>query len=133
MLPLHQTIYIYIIECEMISIVESWDGGGGSIIYLILRDWKRRWNICGDQIKWSKDTFYISTYMIFPWQKYIPLFLRVYGNIPSIIVNIIRVFFFIFKTKRRGTNGDNRSNCQDGTFVSRLNRKANVTENQVIR
>lgn len=60
-------IYIYIIECEMISIVESWDGGGGSIIYLILRDWKRRWNICGDQIKWwSKDTFYISTYMIFP-------------------------------------------------------------------
>lgn len=59
--------YIYIIECEMISIVESWDGGGGSIIYLILRDWKRRWNICGDQIKWwSKDTFYISTYVIFP-------------------------------------------------------------------
>lgn len=59
-------IYIYNrVRDDLYSWVLGW--GGGSIIYLILRDWKRRWNICGDQIKWwSKDTFYISTYMIFP-------------------------------------------------------------------
>lgn len=58
-------IYIYNrVRDDLYSWVLGW--GGGSIIYIILRDWKRRWNICGDQIKWSKDTFYISTYMIFP-------------------------------------------------------------------
>lgn len=58
-------IYIYNrVRDDLYSWVLGW--GGGSIIYIILRDWKRRWNICGDQIKWSKDTFYISTYVIFP-------------------------------------------------------------------
>lgn len=58
-------IYIYNrVRDDLYSWVLGW--GRGSIIYLILRDWNRRWNICGDQIKWSKDTFYISTYMIFP-------------------------------------------------------------------
>lgn len=105
----------------------SWALGWGRRIYYIFNFKRLKEKV---EYLWR---ILARTWFFHEWQKYIPLFLRVYGNIPSIIVNIICIFFFIFKTKRRGTNGDNRSNCQDGTFVYRLNRKANVTENQVIR
>lgn len=54
-------------------------------------------------------------------KKYSFIFKSIFKNIPSIIVDIIRVsffFFFISKMKRGGTNDDNRSNYQDGQSYS---------------